>query len=44
MVVDVRRSNPNLYAINIACLDDVDPTTLKYVKTLDGEGHPSDQK
>lgn len=38
-----RRSNPKLYAINIACLDGVDPTTLKYVKTLDGETHPRDR-
>ncbi|MCL1039352.1 GFA family protein [Shewanella submarina] len=38
-----RRSNPKLYAINIACLDGVDPFVLKNVPVLDGEDHPSDQ-
>lgn len=37
-----RRSNPALYAFNIACLDGVDPFTLKHVPVLDGENHPSD--
>ena len=38
-----RRSNPKLYAFNIACLDNVDPLTLKTVPVLDGENsHPSD--
>lgn len=38
-----RRSNPNLYAINIACLDDIDPFVLRNVPVLDGEDHPSDK-
>ena len=38
-----RRSNPGLYAFNIACLDDVDPFILKSVPTYDGENHPGDQ-
>jgi hypothetical protein len=39
-----RRSNPELYAINIACLEGVDPLVLKNVPVLDGEDHPSDRK
>jgi hypothetical protein len=38
-----RRSNPTLYAFNIACLEGVDPYVLKYVPVLDGENHPSDR-
>lgn len=38
-----RRSNPGLYAFNIACLEGVDPLVLKYVPVLDGEDHPSDR-
>ena len=38
-----RRSNPELYAINIACLEGVDPFVLKSVPTYDGENHPTDQ-
>lgn len=38
-----RRSNPTLYAFNIACLDGVDPFVLKHVPVLDGEDHPSDR-
>jgi len=39
-----RRSNPKLYAINIACLQGVDPFVLKSVPVLDGEDHPSDRE
>lgn len=39
-----RRSNPELYAINIACLEGVDPFVLKNVPVLDGEIHPSDRE
>jgi hypothetical protein len=39
-----RRSNPSLYAINIACLDGVDPFVLKNVPVYDGENHPSDRE
>lgn len=39
-----RRSNPQLYAINIACLEGVDPFVLKQVPVLDGEDHPSDKQ
>ena len=38
-----RRSNPKLFAINIACLEGVDPFVLKSVPTYDGENHPTDQ-
>lgn len=38
-----RRSNPLLYAINIACLEGVDPYVLAHVPVLDGEDHPSDK-
>jgi hypothetical protein len=38
-----RRSNPELYAINIACLEGVDPLVLRNVPVLDGEDHPSDK-
>lgn len=38
-----RRSNPKLYAFNIACLEGVDPFVLAEVPTLDGEDHPSDR-
>ena len=39
-----RRSNPKLYAINIACLEGIDPFVLKSVPVLDGEDHPSDSE
>ncbi len=39
-----RRSNPTLYALNIACLDGVDPFVLRHVPVLDGEDHPSDRE
>jgi len=38
-----RRSNPALYAFNIACLEGVDPFVLANVPVLDGENHPSDR-
>ncbi|WP_018014460.1 GFA family protein [Teredinibacter turnerae] len=38
-----RRSNPELYAFNIACLDGIDPFVLKNVPVLDGEDHPADR-
>jgi hypothetical protein len=38
-----KRSNPNLYAFNIACLEGVDPLVLEDVPVLDGENHPSDK-
>ena len=39
-----RRSNPNQYGINLACLEGVDPHLIQGVKTYDGaNNHPSDR-
>lgn len=39
-----RRSNPALYAINIACLEGVDPFVLKPVPVYDGaNNHPKER-
>lgn len=38
-----RRSNPDEYGINVACLEGVDPSELTNVVLLDGVHHPSDQ-
>lgn len=38
-----RRSNPKLYAFNIACLDGIDPFVLENIPVLDGEDHLSDK-
>ncbi len=37
-----RRSNPNEYGVNVACLDGVSPFDFADVPVLDGEHHPSD--
>jgi len=38
-----RRSNPNQYGFNLACLEGVDPNLIQGVKTYDGaNNHPSD--
>jgi hypothetical protein len=37
-----RRSNPNEYGVNVACLDGVSPFDFAEVPVLDGERHPSD--
>jgi hypothetical protein len=37
-----RRSNPNEYGVNVACLDGVSPFDFHDVPVLDGERHPSD--
>jgi hypothetical protein len=37
-----RRSNPNLYGINVACLDDVSPFDFAEVPVMDGIDHPND--
>ena len=38
-----RRSNPNQYGINLACLQDIDLSLLTAVKVYDGANHhPSD--
>ena len=38
-----RRSNPEQYGFNVACLDDVNPFTLGNIPTFDGINHPADQ-
>ena len=39
-----RRSSPELYGFNVACLDGVDPFAVPGVKLMDGISHPSDRK
>ncbi len=38
-----RRSNPNEYGINVACLEGVNPRDLGPVAWFDGVNHPSDR-
>lgn len=37
-----RRSNPNQYGVNVACLDGVSPFDFAAVPVLDGVNHPND--
>ncbi len=37
-----RRSNPNEYGVNIACLEGISPFDFPEVTVLDGVNHPSD--
>ncbi len=39
-----RRSNPNEYGVNAACLDGVNPRDLGPVRWTDGVNHPSDKR
>jgi hypothetical protein len=39
-----RRSKPNEFGFNIACLDGVNPFELKDVPVMDGINHPADRK
>ena len=38
-----RRSNPNQYGFNIACLEGVNPYELGEVPVMDGINHPADR-
>jgi hypothetical protein len=38
-----RRSNPDQYGVNLACLEGVNPYDLKDIPIFDGINHPSDQ-
>lgn len=38
-----RRSNPEEFGVNVACLDGVQPYELGDIPVLDGVNHPSDQ-
>jgi hypothetical protein len=37
-----RRSNPNQYGVNVACLDGVSPFDFEEVPVTDGVNHPGD--
>jgi hypothetical protein len=37
-----RRSNPNQYGVNVACLEGVSPFDFAQVPVLDGVSHPND--
>jgi len=39
-----RRSNPNQFAVNIACIDGVDPFEQGEIPTTDGRNHSCDRK
>lgn len=38
-----RRSNPNEFGVNVACLEGVNPRDLGEVPWVDGVNHPSDR-
>ena len=38
-----RRSNPNEYGVNVACLEGISPFDLGEVPVVDGINHPSDR-
>ena len=38
-----RRSNPNQYGFNVACLDGINPLKLGDIPTYDGVNHPADR-
>ena len=38
------RSNPKIYMINIACVDNIKPFELENVSVNDGTNHPLDQQ
>lgn len=37
-----RRSNPNQYGVNVACLEGISPFDFEKVKIMDGIHHPKD--
>lgn len=37
-----RRSNPNLFGVNVACLDGASPFDFAEVPVMDGVNHPND--
>jgi hypothetical protein len=39
-----RRSNPNQYGVNVACLEGLSPFDFEEVPVNDGVAHPSDRK
>ncbi|WP_081869757.1 GFA family protein [Endozoicomonas numazuensis] len=38
-----RRSNPDQYDINVACLKNINPLKIENTPTYDGASHPADQ-
>ena len=38
-----RRSNPEQYGFNVACLEGVNPLKLENIPTYDGVNHPADR-
>ena len=38
------RSNPNMYGINAACIEGIDPYKLDDIEIFDGINHPLDKK
>ena len=38
------RSNPKIYMVNIACIDEVNPFEFKNINVNDGENHPMNKK
>lgn len=39
-----RRSNPNQYGFNVACLEGINPLKIPNIPTMDGVNHPDDDK
>jgi hypothetical protein len=39
-----RRSNPNQFGFNVACLEGVNPLELENIPTYDGINHPADRR
>jgi hypothetical protein len=39
-----RRSNPNQFGVNVACLEGISPFDLGEVPVVDGINHPADRK
>lgn len=39
-----RRSNPNEFGVNVACLEGISPFDFEAVEVLDGVNHPADSK
>lgn len=37
-----RRSNPNQFGVNVACIEGISPFDFPEVKVMDGVSHPSD--
>ena len=38
------RSRPDMFGLNVGCIDDIDQFQLENVGLNDGQNHPMDQK